>query len=190
MIVATQQTGDHVIGPTPRQTQGYASLRTKPTTQLTDTRVDSGGGYERWRSTEWRPHTARQGKEDIYLYHHRLLAVVACYDVDDPIEDVLADLAGRDVHHESGVEWDNRPSNLTVMDHGRHSETTQAQRRAWAADTKRDVETASEPETDESVCVACGEPAETPCRSEGFDGVRCLGCAMRDAGDHSIEVGA
>jgi glycogen synthase len=41
--------------------------------------VDSGGGYEHWRSSEERPHTPRDGKESVYASHHRLLAVVACY---------------------------------------------------------------------------------------------------------------
>lgn len=39
----------------------------------------SGAGYERWRSYEYRPSTDPDGKEDVYVAHHRLLAVVECY---------------------------------------------------------------------------------------------------------------
>ena len=36
------------LGPVHPNTKEYATFRTKPTKQLTDRRVDTGGGYERW----------------------------------------------------------------------------------------------------------------------------------------------
>lgn len=60
------------------------------------------GGYERWRSWEWRPHTSRQSKEGVYVYVHRLLAV-AMAPQQKPISDVLTALDGKDVHHINGV---------------------------------------------------------------------------------------
>jgi len=30
-------------------------------------------------------------------------------------------VAGMDVHHKNGVRWDNRPTNLTPIDHGEHT---------------------------------------------------------------------
>jgi len=148
----------------------------------------TGGGYERWRSKEYRPESPRDGKEDVYVYHHRLLAVVACYDPSMRIEDVLADIRGSDVHHESGCPFDNRPGNLAVLDHGEHSSTTQAQKRAWAEDAKREADEQSVEASD--VCAGCGAESEFLATSEGFEGARCLECAKRDAEGHSIEVGA
>ena len=37
---------------------------------------DSGASYERWLFYEERPSTPVEGKEDVYVAHHRLLAVV------------------------------------------------------------------------------------------------------------------
>ena len=81
----------------------------------------TGAGYERWRSWEYRPSTERDGKEDVYVAHHRLLAVVECYAASTPLWAILADLDGKDVHHENELKWDNRPSNLEVVEHGEHS---------------------------------------------------------------------
>ena len=82
---------------------------------------DSGAGYERWRSYEYRPSTEIEEKEDVYVAHHRLLAVVECYAASMPIGAILRDLDGKDVHHENGVKWDNRPSNIETIDHGEHA---------------------------------------------------------------------
>jgi len=82
---------------------------------------DSGAGYERWRSYESRPSTPVEGKEDVYVAHHRLLAVVECYAASTPTWAILADLHGKDVHHENGVKWDNRASNIEVVGHGEHA---------------------------------------------------------------------
>jgi len=81
----------------------------------------TGAGYERWRSWEYRPSTECDGKEDVYVAHHRLLAVVECYAASTPLWAILADLDGKDVHHENELKWDNRPSNLEVVEHGEHS---------------------------------------------------------------------
>ena len=82
---------------------------------------DSGSGYERWRSYEFRPSTDVKGKEDVYVAHHRLLAVVECYAASTPLWAILADLDGKDVHHANAVKWDNRPENIETIDHGEHA---------------------------------------------------------------------
>jgi len=88
-----------------------------------ETKRGSGSGsvYERWRSYEHRPSTERDGKEDVYVAHHRLLAVVECYEISTPLWAIFADLDGKDVHHENGVKWDNRSENIEVVGHGEHA---------------------------------------------------------------------
>lgn len=99
--------------------------------------------------------------------------MVAWWDDEDATaEDVLPHLTGRDVHHESGVEWDNREDNLVLMDHGRHSEITQAQIRAWGEDAKRQA-TADGGETPaEDSCAEC-DATEHLYRCADYDGLRC-----------------
>lgn len=46
------------------------------------------------------------------IQHHRLIAV------SEWGFDCVVD---RDVHHKNGLEWDNRPSNLELLEHGEHS---------------------------------------------------------------------
>ncbi|WP_256403267.1 HNH endonuclease [Halorubrum salinum] len=148
----------------------------------------SGAGYERWRSTEHRPHTPTAGREDVYVAHHRLLAVVECYSLDEPIESVLDDLAEKDVHHCNGVKWDNRPENIEPVEHARHASITQEQVRAWAEDEKRERRRRAAGVSDDDVCDGCGEPAEPLATSPGFAGERCLECAKQESDGEPIEV--
>lgn len=188
------------LGPVHPNTQPYATFETKPRAWLPNQeRWDSGGGYERWRSYEYRPHTLGGRKEDVYAPHHRLLAVVACYPLEMPLSEILDDLHGKDVHHTMGVEWLNFGESpnfdepgLEVIDHGRHSEITQQQRLTWAKDKKDRVEAVeSEPLGGRRECVGCGigDDEAGMARVEGVEGVRCLSCAREVGGDgRSIEV--
>lgn len=165
--------GAYTYGEPHPQTQSYATHYTKPASD-----GYTGGGYELWRSVERRPETPTRGKEDVYVAVHRLTAVAACYPDDMPLPDVLDDLREKDVHHESGVPWDNRPSNLSVVTHGRHSEITNTKRRAWAEDAKRDAEeTPPDPDADE--CDGCGEATtDALARSDEWDGEWCIECVQ------------
>lgn len=53
-----------------------------------------------------------------HVLHHRLLAVAMGEDV-----------VGKVVHHKNGIPWDNRPSNLEVMDAGEHTSLHESVRR-------------------------------------------------------------
>lgn len=147
---------------------------------------DSGAGYARFRSTEHDPTKPGDRKTDVYVNHHRLLAVVACYPDDMAMRDILDHLDGRDVHHKSGMKCDNRPDNLEVTDHGGHSAITQAQMRAYAEDAKRSAESFEDHAADE--CSACGDSEATLATSTGFEGVRCLSCATAAADGNPIEL--
>lgn len=169
-------------------------VRTKPPEEYITKRDGTGSGYERIRSYEYRPHTNRRDKEDVYVYHHRLLAVAWLFPDGWTAEDILPKLRGKDVHHaapeaggERGIKWDNREACLHLRTHAGHSKVTNAQLRAWAADAKASVEgNGSEPDSD--ACDRCGEETETFCRSDDWDGKFCTACA-KDASDGSpIEV--
>lgn len=105
---------------------------------------DPGGGYEWFRSWEFRPDTPREGKENVYAYHHRLLAVAWLFPDGWTAADILPVLAGFDVHHSApevdadwGVEWDNREACLELVDPETHGAVTRAaerHRREVAAD--------------------------------------------------------
>lgn len=172
----------YVIGEPHPLRQDHATLETKPSVP-----EYTGGGYEHWRSTELRPHTPGDSPEDVYVSHHRLLAVVACYDIEKPLDEVLANLAEKDVHHRNGIPFDNRPSNLETRRHGEHAAITQTQRRAWAEDRKRDVQEASEQPLTWDECDRCGREAEDLAECEAWpDETRCIECATETADGHEI----
>lgn len=152
----------------------------------------SGAGYERWRSYEWRPETPRKSKEDVYVAHHRLLAVVSCYPDDMAVSDILAHMADKDVHHDApeidadaGVTWDNRPDAIRVVEHGRHTEITNAQMRAWAEDRKHQARKPTTP--DPEGCVACGATG-TLATTDSLDGEYCIECVTARADGETIQV--
>lgn len=186
----------HVLGPTHGNTSRTATFETKPAT-YSNGRWNSGSGYEHWRSTEFRPHTPRGSSESVYASHHRLLAVVACYPMSMPIEDVLDDLRGSDVHHNCpdvdddwGIPWDNRHDCLEVLGHGEHSSITQAQQRAWAEDAKRKGVSEALPQGSKGSerCRRCDETEGPLATSEGFDGTLCIQCATDESDGEPINV--
>lgn len=173
----------HDLGPTYCRTD-HARFETKPGD-------GTGAGYERWRSYEWRPETPRQAKEDVYVSVHRLAAVSWCYPDEMAVSEILAHLDGKDVHHRSGIPYDNREGNLAVRDHGRHSEITQAQMRAFAEDAKRSLGGSSPdgtPTAHEDGCDRCGQPADVLATSEDWTGEYCLDCATDASDGAAIEV--
>lgn len=155
---------------------------------------DSGAGYERWRSWEYCPDTPRKGKQDVFVPHHRLLATLTCYPMDMPVGDVLSHLDGKDVHHTTGVEWCNfgdspnfERGGLAVREHSSHSEITQAQMRAFAADDRKRAENDT-PAFDQDRCDGCDAVADVLATSEDFDGELCLSCAKERSDGSPIEV--
>lgn len=196
MSTERQQVPFYVLGTPHPNTATHPRVETKPG-------YDTGRGYERVRSYERRPHTPTRGKEDVYAAIHRLCAVAWCFPDGATAEDI--DMAGKDVHHpppgEShpdddpagiGVEWlnvhdsPNLPdASLEVLDHGRHSEVTQQDKRAWGEDAKRSVERADEPDR----CPDCGEEPATWATSPAVEGHECLRCVTRKTDGGTIEVG-
>lgn len=153
---------------------------------------DTGSGYERVRSYEWRPHTSRRSKEDVYAYHHRLLAV-AWLLPDDEHNGFLGLLDGMDVHHNApevdadvGIPWDNREDALEMIDHGDHSSLTNAERRAYAEEDKQRANTPDEPST--PTCGRCGDESGTLCESDDWSGQYCPQCAKQASDGAPIEV--
>lgn len=195
----------YVIGPS--RARKHPNVETKPTPTLRDrsyrdldpatrSTYDSGGGYERVRSTEVRPHTSAQGSEDVYAAIHRLNAVAWWDDPDATASDILPQLAGQDVHHDApevsesrGVEWDNRECCLSVIDHGRHTtktNVTNAEIRAWGEDAKRQAASDGRGDDPEE-CRRCGA-TETLVRSPDFDGLRCPSHAAEESDGATMEV--
>lgn len=191
---ASTTTSPYELGAVHGNTLPYATFETKPPAWL-GTRWDSGAGYERWRSREWRPETSKKSKESVYVPIHRLLAVITCYPMEMDLGDILEHMKGRDVHHDCpevhrswGVPWDNRHDVLSVIGHGEHSEITNADKRAWAEDAKNEIKesqqatfaTGGGTSTGAATeCAACGASGRetTLATSEAFEGVRCLACA-------------
>jgi hypothetical protein len=185
MASNTNESNRYVAGEADPRRKDWATFETKPSVP-----GYTGGEYEHHRSSERRPHTPGDGSEDVYCSHHRLLAVVACYDLATPIDEVLADLARKDVHHRSGVPWDNRPENLEVRPHGDHATLTQTQRRAWAEDKKRQLEQENSRGAARADCEYCGDTLDRRgCTSPAFDGRRCLECAIDTCDGAPVEVG-
>lgn len=191
---------EYSLGPVHGNTKSCATFSTKPTTQLTDRRVDTGGGYERWRSTEYRPSSSVGRKEDVYVPVHRLSAVAWCYPEDMEVGEILQHLDGRDVHHTVGVEWANFGESpnfdepgLQVCDHGRHSEVTQAQMRAWAEDAKESAregagQMVAGGGTAGERCAECGDSEGVLATTENLEDNYCLGCVRERADGDTIEV--
>lgn len=131
---------DYTHGPVPPQQSDTARFEFKaPDCSASGGR---GGGYPRWRSYEPRAETARRGKEDVYVPVHRLAAVAWLFPDDWNAADILASgqLIGADVHHELGMPSTTIEGELSLCSHGTHSEITQAEKRAFAADTQRRIE--------------------------------------------------
>ena len=198
----------HVRGPS--RARKHARLETKPTPTRRDYRdsdgtlhatVDSGGGYERIRTTEHDPRNASDGTTSVQFSHHRLLAIA--WNVDRatgvPIlppgtEGVVdpAVLVGDDVHHnapevdgERAIPWDNREACLTVEDHGEHAGITNAERRAYARDGQK---LRDGTETLPSAgCDAC-DADETKATFAGTDAEYCLECATAKADGRTVEI--
>jgi hypothetical protein len=172
---------DYVLG-TP-----HGNTNTHPTVETKPSHPDyTGGGYERVRSSEYRPHTPGDRKESVYAYLHRLCAVAWFEDESATAEEILPALAGMDVHHNApeadrdrGIPWDNRESVLEVIEHGRHAEITQTERRAWAEDKKREIaqrEQESLTPDRGPACDRCGATDVPLGTGDGFDGAWCPEC--------------
>jgi transposase-like protein len=85
--------------------------RERPVADRHPTLGHNAGGYEYFQSSVW----DGEKQHNSSVLHHRLLALV---------DRELDELKGRDVHHPNGIPWDNRPSNIAVIDsemHGRIS---------------------------------------------------------------------
>lgn len=196
MSMAVTDPHDYELGPTPPQTKGHATFETKPSTVYADGSRDTGGGYERWRSTEFRPETPRQGKEDVYVAVHRLSAVAWCFA--DGVTAAEIDLCGKDVHHAHPDDWSTRVEWLNVHDspnfpdasievhgHGEHTSITNTERRAYAEDAKAD---AADDAPDPDRCGACGDAAALLAESDDWEGAVCLDCSTRLSDGAPIEV--
>jgi hypothetical protein len=163
--------------------QPHPNTNPRPTFEFKAPSPDhTGGGYPRVRSTEYRPETSRQGKEDVFVPVHRL-AAVAWHLPDGTLgDDVrLSQLDGMDVHHVTpdggaGMPAANGEDWTELIGHGDHSAVTQAERRAWAADEQRARD--GQVRVDAEPCVECGGDPDEGVSVPSVDGPLCLGCAM------------
>jgi len=64
-------------------------------------------GYPRWQSKT----RVEEGRRTHNFHVHRLLAIA---------EHGVDAVVGSDVHHVNGIPWDNRPSNIEILEHGEH----------------------------------------------------------------------
>lgn len=152
----------------------------------------SGGGYPRWRSWEFDESLGR--KKDVYVSVHRLCALAWLFPDDQTAEEILETGVFHpnrvDVHHELEHPSCNIEDELELLEHGSHSEITNAQVRAWAEDARRRVEESDGHQTSgEAGCGRCGATAETLTASPDWgDEYRCLECAMETGSSEPIEV--
>lgn len=144
----------------------------------------SGGGYPRVRSNERREHTPGDGTDDVFVSIHRLAAVAWCYGEEWSVSEILADLGDKDVHHQLEMPSANLSDEIAVVEHARHSEITQAQRRAWAADTKREVEREQQGIPEATPTCECGSDAEATVAGDEY----CLECAMQKARNTELTI--
>jgi len=185
---------EYVVGPT------YARRDTPRFEFKAGSPDHTGGGYPRLRSTERRPHTPGDGADDVFVPVHRL-AAVAWHLPDGTLgEDVhLSALSGADIHHTQpdrdrrGMPAANGEAWTEMLDHGDHSEVTQAEMRAWAADAREAVEsdtdaTQGTAEDSSRVCAACGAESDTLCIYRGVTEAVCPECAAAADPDGPIEV--
>ena len=172
---------EYVRGPTHGNTNATATFEYKAGTP-----GHTGGGYPRWRSTEYREHTPGTRREDVSVPVHRLCAVAWLFEDGVTAAEILGEgrMVGADVHHTLGMPSANLEDCLELRDHGTHSEITQAQVRAWGEDAKRQADADPEPD----VCADCGDAADVLATSAGFEGQRCLDCARKADPDAPIEV--
>lgn len=85
-------------------------IETEPSTRDKPPSLDvSTQGYERFRASFQEDDGKRSHDQ---VHHHRLLAAV---------DHSLAELEGRHVHHINEIPWDNRQSNLVVVDRKTHA---------------------------------------------------------------------
>ena len=151
----------------------------------------TGGGYPRVRSVEYRPETSRQGREDVFVPIHRL-AAVAWHLPDGTLgDDVrLSQLDGMDVHHVTpdggpGMPSANGEDWTELIGHGDHSSVTQAERRAWAEDEKRQRKRQDRfGDTDRCAHARCDDEVAARVGGEGY----CLAHATKNANGETIEV--
>jgi len=169
---------EYVVGEAHHNRKDTATYYTKPPVAGC-----TGGGYELWRSNEERAGYPDGKKYDVYVSVHRLLAVVACYSEHWSVAEINADMVDKDVHHESGVPWDNRPDEITVMEHGRHASLTNSEKRAYAEDAKR-LRDGQETIDDSGGCSECGSGAEARIDNTDY----CLSCATDAAAGRDVTV--
>jgi hypothetical protein len=138
-----------------------------------------GGGYARVRSWE-----TREGRKRVVPVAIHRLAAVAWHLPDGTLgEDVhLSELDGIDVHHVQpeggrGMPAANGEDWTEMIDHGHHSSITQAEKRAYAEDTKRTLSSSDEVGLR---CGRCGDELEAGegWTAEDLDGPHCMACVM------------